>query len=160
MTRSVVGTTVSVCVLGALLLLSGLVHPICQELADFHKARMCAPNLFLLPQNPVAVPPRVLSAKNRMHDEIQNIYLSRGRLFFRSLRAKMEIAGQMALKTAYHETGTLNNFNVNSILALKNPWRTATLHKQEKTWNLPASRAILDRGIAHVWKIGGGLLQS
>ena len=41
-----------------------------------------------LPQDSVAVPPRFMSAKNRIHDEIQNnylVYLCRGRLLFRSL---------------------------------------------------------------------------
>ena len=82
----------------------------------------------------------------------------------------MEIAGQMALKhkkTAYHDTSTLNilYFNVNPILGTQKPRKNGyrvlwKLHKQEMTCNLPASRAIYDRGIAHVWKIGGGLLQS
>ena len=72
----------------------------------------------------------------------------------------MEIAGQMALKPAYHETNTLHilYFNVNSILGTQKPRKNGyrvlwKLHKQE---NLPVSRAIYDRGIAHVWKTGGG----
>ena len=61
-----------------------------------------------LPRDPVAVPPRFMSAKNRIDFtliyRIFSVLGSRGRLFFRSLRAKMEIAGQMALKPEKHST--------------------------------------------------------
>ena len=82
----------------------------------------------------------------------------------------MEIAGQMALK---HKKNSLPRYKYTKYSVFQREsysWYSKTSEERlpglveaaqaRKDVNLPASRAIYDRGIAHVWKIGGGLLQS